>query len=65
MGWKTIDQVLAMREPEALGDVLARMRQHLDELEEAFSAEQERFTRARVDRAARKRGQAFVERLRR
>jgi hypothetical protein len=63
MGWKTIDQVLAKREPENLSEVLARVSRHLKELDEAFSPERERFTRARVERAARDRGHAFMSRL--
>jgi hypothetical protein len=63
MCWKTIDQVLAKREPENLSQVLARVSRHLKELDEAFSPERERFTRARVERAARDRGGAFVSRL--
>jgi len=64
MGWKTIDDVLAKREPEDLSQVLARVSQHLKQLDEAFSGERERFTRARVERAARDRGEAFMNRLR-
>jgi hypothetical protein len=64
MGWKTIDEVLAKRELEGLGSVLARLQEHRAELNEAFSDDRERFTRARIERAARERGQAFVDRLR-
>jgi hypothetical protein len=64
MGWKTIDQALAKREPANLSEVLARLSRHLEELDEAFSPERERFTRARVERAARDRGHAFMSRLR-
>ena len=64
MGWKTIDEVLAMREPEHLTRVLARLSQHFAELDEASSAERERFT-ARVESAARDRGDKFTSRLRR
>jgi hypothetical protein len=64
MGFKTIDQVLAKREPENLTEVLARVSRHLKELDEAFSPEHERFTRARIERVARDRGYAFISRLR-
>jgi hypothetical protein len=64
MGWKTIDQVLAKRVPEDLGLVLERLRTNLDVLGNAFSSDRERFTRARVERAARERGRAFADRLR-
>jgi hypothetical protein len=63
MGWKTIDEVLAKREPEPLSQTLARLSQHFAELAEAFSGEGERFTLARVERAARDRGDAFMGRL--
>ena len=61
MGFKTIDQVLAKREPENLTEVLARVSRHLKELDEAFSPERERLTRARIERAARDRGHSFHE----
>jgi hypothetical protein len=64
MGWKTIDQVLAKREPEELSSVLGRLKEHLEALKDAFSNERELLTRARVLRAARERGQAFAARLR-
>jgi len=64
MGWKTIDQVLAKREPEELVSVLKRVHANLANLESAFSASQERLTRARVERAARERGEEFASRLR-
>jgi hypothetical protein len=64
MGWKTIDQVLAKREPEELISVLKTVRANLATLESAFSGDQERMTRARVERAARERGEEFASRLR-
>lgn len=64
MGWKTIDQVLAKQEPEDLTSVLKRIQANLTTLEAAFSADQERLTRARVERAARERGEEFESRLR-
>jgi hypothetical protein len=64
MGWKTIDQILAKREPDDLGIVLTRVRENLGTLTDAFSGDRERFTRARVKAAARERGKAFTARLR-
>ena len=65
MGWKSVEQVLTKREPEDLTSVLKRLFQNFQHLEDAFSGEQERFTRARVEKAAKERGDAFVARLRR
>ena len=65
MGWRSVEQVLAKREPEALMSVLSRLFQNYPSLEDAFSDEQERFTRARVEKAAKERGEAFVAKLRR
>lgn len=64
MGWKTIDEVLAMREPDRIDVVLAKLALHFMELSDAFCRDRERLTRARVERAARDRGEAFVKRLR-
>lgn len=64
MGWKTIDEVLAKREPEDLVAVLARLRANLDALSDAFSGDRERLTRGLVERAARERGREFTDRLR-
>lgn len=63
MGWKTIDEVLAKQDPEPLEAVLARLAAHFAELNSAFSGERERLTGARVEHAARDRGQVFVDRL--
>lgn len=65
MGWKTIDQVLAMREPEDLTVVLVRLRANLDTLIDAFSGPRERLTRGLVERARQERGREFSDRLRR
>lgn len=65
MGWKSTDEVLAKNQPEPLEDVLKRIKTRLDELQKAFSGNQERFTRAKVERAAKERGEAFVRRLQR
>jgi hypothetical protein len=64
MGWKTIDQVLAKKEPEDLTSVLKKVSANFAALEAAFSADQEQLTRARVERAARERGEEFEARLR-
>jgi len=64
MGWKSIDQVLAKREPEDLAAVLARVHARLGELREAFSSNRAELTMARIERAARERGKLFTDRLR-
>lgn len=65
MGWKSVAEVLAKKQPESLASVLGRLYQHLGPLEEAFSVEQECLTRARVERAAKQRRQELTDRLRR
>lgn len=64
-GWRSTADVLAKTAPEPLADVLARLRGRLGELQGAMSADQERFTRARIERAAETRGRAVLDRLRR
>lgn len=64
MGWRTIDDVIAVREPENLRNILVRLKQNFSELNDAFSSARERFTRAKVERAARERGDAFMKHLR-
>lgn len=64
MGWKTIDEVLAKREPESLEKILGRLAQHTAKLSATFSGAPSRLTRARVERAERDRGEAFMKRLR-
>lgn len=64
MGWKTIDEVLAKREPDDLVAVLTRIHDYAANLESAFSDDQVRLTRARIERAARDRGEKFVSQLR-
>jgi len=63
MGWKTIDDVLAKTEPEDLTTVFLRLYANLPALTAAFSDNREEFTRARIERASRARGRAFLERL--
>jgi hypothetical protein len=65
MGWSTIEEELAKREPEQLSQVLDRVSRHLAELDGAFSNGREQLTHARIERAARERGEAFVRRLQR
>jgi len=64
MGWKSIEQVLAKREPEDLESVLRRVHERLRELREAFSGNRAELTKARIQRAATERGKAFSDRLR-
>lgn len=64
MGWRSVDEVLAKRGPEPIVAVLQRVKTNFAVLREAFSGDRERLTRARVERAARDRGQAFTARLR-
>jgi hypothetical protein len=64
MGWRSTDDVLAKREPEPIHAVLRRVSANLGALGDAFSGDQERLTRARVEKAARERGVAFTARLR-
>ncbi|TAK53869.1 MAG: hypothetical protein EPO25_09100 [Gammaproteobacteria bacterium] len=64
MGWRSVDEVLARCEPEPIDAVLRRVKANVTTLCDAFSGHQERLTRARVDRAARDRGEAFISRLR-
>jgi hypothetical protein len=63
MGWRSIDEVLGKREPEPIESVLQRVNANLAPLFDAFSDDQERLTRARVERAGRNRGEAFMSRL--
>ena len=63
MGWRSLESVLSKHEPEPLESVVERLSANLNVLREAFSHEREQFTRARIERAARNRGRAFVARL--
>lgn len=63
MGWKTIDDVLSKEEPDTLMAVLNRFAIHANELVAASSGASARLTRARVERAERLRGEAYMERL--
>ncbi|HJX64477.1 MAG TPA: hypothetical protein VJ860_11080 [Polyangia bacterium] len=65
MGWKTVEQVIAKHEREDLASVLNRLAQRVGQLRDAFSGDQERFTRARIEKASKDRGIALVARLRR
>ena len=64
MGWATIEEVNARQEPEQLGLVLSRFAQRFDQLMEGMSGDPGCLTRARIEKAKKDRGQAFVERLR-
>lgn len=63
-GWRSVDEVLAKREPEPISAVLQHVKANFAVLCDAFSGDRERLTRVRVERAARERGQAFTARLR-
>ena len=65
MGWKTIEQVLAMRKPESLDEILTRVVKHIEQLDDAFSEERGPLTRARAESAARGLGRRFVDSIRR
>lgn len=64
MGWRSLDEVLAKQEPEPINMVLQRVKENLDALIDAFSGGREQFTRARLEKVAHERGQAFTDRLR-
>jgi hypothetical protein len=63
MGWRSVEEVLAKKGPEALDRVFERIRARLSELDTAFSDEQVLLTEAKVRRAAQARGAAFVASL--
>lgn len=63
MGWRKVEEVIEKRDPELLDSVLARLAAKMTALQEAFSGSREHLTRARVEQAARERGQAFTSRL--
>lgn len=65
MGWRSIDDVLAKREPDSIGSVLSRIKANLSVLLQEFSAGQVRSSTARVQLAARARGDEYLARLRR
>jgi hypothetical protein len=65
MGWRSVDQVLAMREPEAVSAVLQRLNANFTVLHDALSGDRGQFTMARIERAARERREAFVAGLQR
>lgn len=64
MGWWSVTEVLSRSEPVAIGAVLQLLKANFDAIRDAFSGDRERLTRARVERAARERGEAFVAGLR-
>ena len=63
MGWRSVEEVLAKKGPEALDRVFGRIHARLSELDTAFSDEQVLLTEAKVRRAAQARGAAFVASL--
>lgn len=65
MGWTTIDRVNSKAEPEALAEVLAKLKKRFVDLEKAFAADQEPATRQKFEQAARLRREAMIRRLRR
>ncbi len=64
MNWRSVDEVLAKRQPEKLDAIFARLADHASELNDAFSGAREPLTRAKLQRAERERGEAFMARLR-
>lgn len=64
MGWRSVEDILAKQEPESLSAVLEKIEEKFSDLNAAMSGERERFTRAQIERAAKQRGEAFVESLR-
>src|ERR1700748_3515584 len=65
MGWRSVDQVLPMREPEPIGAVLQRLHAHSTLMYEAFSGDRAHFTAARIERAPNECKEAFVAGLQR
>jgi hypothetical protein len=59
MGWKSLGEILAKREPDDLSDILRRMKIHWADLEQAFSGDRQEFTRAKVERAVQQRSEGF------
>ena len=63
MGWKSIDDVVAKKEPDSLQQVVTQLVMHYVELNSAFSEANAEATRAKIARAAQERGRVFVEHL--
>lgn len=61
MGWKTLDQVLTMQDPDDIDHVLQQVKLSLIPLSDGLSND---LTRARINRAAQTRGRLFVDGLR-
>ena len=64
MRWKSVKDVVEKLEPESLIGVLSRLSEHFLEINLAFSEERMPFTKARIHRAARARGEAFISHIR-
>ncbi len=64
LGWTKVPEVLARKDPEDLDLVLARVASRFAELESVLSADRLRGTEAKIEQAARERGEAFLAQLR-
>ena len=64
LGWKTVSEVLDMRDVEPLGDVLNRVASRWDEITQLLSGGALSLGWRRVEKAADSRGEAFEARLR-
>jgi hypothetical protein len=53
MGWKSVDEVVCKKEPDALEYVLACVKINFEDLKAALASHPERFVKAGVDRAVR------------
>jgi hypothetical protein len=63
MGWKSMEEIMTRPDLEPLRSVLGRLFQHRRHLEDAFSAEREPLTRARLMAASKERGDAFLAKI--
>lgn len=64
LGWKSCEEVLAMKEVEPLGQILQRITSGWLEITKVFSGEAGALGWKRVEKVARERGEAFAARLR-
>lgn len=63
LGWMPVDASPARLGPAPLTEVLSRLREHFNELKEAFSADRDSKTQARIRQVTREREQAFLRKL--
>jgi hypothetical protein len=63
MGWLSLDDLLARREPEPIHLVLERLRSRLPDLRDAFEGDRAPITDKRIEEAERNRRDAFMGRL--